>query len=169
MNKGIRGKGAIVAFTNILVPYDGSDHAKEALREAIKMVSGQAEASVHVAEVSAPPQDLVFSSFNQTGFGMGVSLVSKEDFADVVRERTEESDKRLEEDIADLVKDFTGNLTVEVIYGIYTVETIIETAERYECDLICMGSRGLGAIRGMLGSVSFGVLRNSDIPVLICK
>ena len=156
-----------MSFTNILVPYDGSDHAKEALREAMKM--GNTDASIHVAEISAPPQDLVFSSFNQTGFGMGVSLVSKEDFADAVQERTEESDKKLEADVADIVKDFKGNLTVEVIYGIYTVETIIETAQRYECDLICMGSRGLGAIRGMLGSVSFGVLRNSDIPVLVCK
>ena len=86
-----------------------------------------------------------------------------------MQERTEESDKKLEADVADIVKDFKGNLTVEVIYGIYTVETIIETAQRYECDLICMGSRGLGAIRGMLGSVSFGMLRNSDIPVLVCK
>ena len=151
-----------MSFTNILVPYDGSDHAKEALREAMKMVEGNTDASIHVAEISAPPQDLVFSSFNQTGFGMGVSLVSKEDFADAVQERTEESDKKLEADVADIVKDFKGNLTVEVIYGIYT-------AQRYECDLICMGSRGLGAIRGMLGSVSFGVLRNSDIPVLVCK
>ena len=149
-----------MSFTNILVPYDGSDHAKEALREAMKMVEGNTDASIHVAEIS---------SFNQTGFGMGVSLVSKEDFADAVQERTEESDKKLEADVADIVKDFKGNLTVEVIYGIYTVETIIETAQRYECDLICMGSRGLGAIRGMLGSVSFGVLRNSDIPVLVCK
>ena len=133
-----------MSFTNILVPYDGSDHAKEALREAMKMVEGNTDASIHVAEISAPPQDLVFSSFNQTGFGMGVSLVSKEDFADAVQERTEESDKKLEADVADIVKDFKGNLTVEVIYGIYTVETIIETAQRYECDLICMGSRGLG-------------------------
>jgi nucleotide-binding universal stress UspA family protein len=158
-----------VAYTNILVPYDGSDHAKEALREAIKMVSGNTEASIHVAEVSAPPQDLVLSSFNKTGFGNGVSLVSGEDFATAVKERTEEGDRALEEDVEDIVKNFEGNLTVEVIYGVYTVETIIETAERYDCDLICMGSRGLGAIRGMVGSVSFGVLRSSDIPVLICK
>ena len=75
-----------MSFTNILVPYDGSDHAKEALREAMKMVEGNTDASIHVAEISAPPQDLVFSSFNQTGFGMGVSLVSKEDFADAVQE-----------------------------------------------------------------------------------
>ncbi|MFR4802462.1 MAG: universal stress protein [Eggerthellaceae bacterium] len=32
-----------------------------------------------------------------------------------------------------------------------------------------MGSRGLGALRGILGSVSSYVLRNADVPVLIVK
>ncbi|MFR1638839.1 MAG: universal stress protein [Eggerthellaceae bacterium] len=32
------------------------------------------------------------------------------------------------------------------------------------CDLIVMGSRGLGALRGILGSVSSYVLRNADVP-----
>lgn len=42
-------------------------------------------------------------------------------------------------------------------------------AEEHDCDLIVMGRRGLGAIRGMLGSVSFGVLRATDVPVLTVK
>ncbi len=32
-----------------------------------------------------------------------------------------------------------------------------------------MGSRGLGAIKGMLGSVSTAVLHASPVPVLITK
>ena len=32
-----------------------------------------------------------------------------------------------------------------------------------------LGRRGLGALRGMLGSVSFGVLRSVDVPVLTVK
>ncbi len=158
-----------MAFTNILVPYDDSDHAKNALREAITLTNGDPAAQIHVLEVTAPPQDLVYSSINQTGFGMGVSLVSKEDFADVVEKRTEENDSELQREIADIVKDFPGQLSAEVVYGVYTVETIIDAAKEYRCDLIAMGSRGLGAIRGMIGSVSFGVLRSADIPVLIVK
>ena len=32
-----------------------------------------------------------------------------------------------------------------------------------------MRSRGLGVLRGMLGSVSYGVLRSAEIPVLVAK
>lgn len=41
-------------------------------------------------------------------------------------------------------------------------------SEELESDGI-MGRRGLGALRGMLGSVSFGVLRSVDVPVLTVK
>ena len=32
-----------------------------------------------------------------------------------------------------------------------------------------MGRRGLGALRGMLGSVSYGVLHSAEMPVLTVK
>ena len=32
-----------------------------------------------------------------------------------------------------------------------------------------MGRRGLGAFRGALGSVSYGILRATDVPVLTIK
>lgn len=158
-----------MGFKNILVPYDNSEHAKNALKEAISMASEDAEAVIHVVEIAAPPQDLVYSSINQTGFGMGVSVVSKGDFAEVVKERNEEQDKELQDSIADIVEGFPGTLTAEVIFGIYTIETIIDAVKHYGCDLIVMGSRGLGAIRGAIGSVSYGVLRSSDVPVLVVK
>ena len=78
-----------MSYKNILVPYDNSEHAKNALKEAIGLSEGVEGVAIHVVEVAAPPQDLVYSSINQTGFGMGVSLASQEDFAHVVEERNE--------------------------------------------------------------------------------
>lgn len=158
-----------MAFKNILVPYDGSEASQHALSEAIKLTNGSTEAEIHVVEVAAPPQDLVYSSINKSGFGMGVSLVSQKDFANILEERTEENDSKLQDAIDPLMSDFHGTLSAEVIYGVYTVNTITDTAEHYGCDLIAMGSRGLGAIRGAIGSVSFGVLHATDIPVLVVK
>ena len=153
-----------MGFKNILVPYDNSEHANNALKEAINMANENPEAKIHVVEVVAPPQDLVYSSINQT-----VSVVAKGDFAKVVEERNAEQDKELQDTIADVVEGFPGALTAEVVFGVYTIETIIETAKHYDCDLIVMGSRGLGAIRGAIGSVSYGVLRSAEIPVLVVK
>ena len=54
-----------------------------------------------------------------------------------------------------------------------TYEEVTEEASKAlhrEIDpLLSMGSRGLGALRGILGSVSSYVLRNADVPVLIVK
>lgn len=164
----LRGRFTM-SFKNILVPYDNSEHAKNALKEAIDLAKNIEGSSVHVVEVAAPPQDLVYSSINQTGFGMGVSVASQGDFAQVVEQRNEESDRKLQENITSLVEDYEGELTAEVVFGIYTIETIIDAAKHYDCDLIVMGSRGLGAIRGAIGSVSYGILRSADIPVLVVK
>ena len=49
------------------------------------------------------------------------------------------------------------------------VDGINDFAKEHGCDLIVMGSRGLDVLRGMLGSVSYGVLRSAEIPVLVAK
>ena len=37
------------------------------------------------------------------------------------------------------------------------------------CDLIIMGSRGQGGVKGFLGSVSYAVTKESPVTVLIAK
>ena len=48
-------------------------------------------------------------------------------------------------------------------------DQIVKYAQENGCGLIIMGSRGLGALRGMLGSVSSYVLREAQVPVLVVK
>ena len=85
----------------------------------------------------------------------------------------ERSDRELHDDVAGLLgKDMQGihaKLVIETRLAGSPVEGITNYAMDHRCDLIVMGRRGLGALRGMLGSVSYGVLRSADIPVLTVK
>jgi nucleotide-binding universal stress UspA family protein len=60
-------------------------------------------------------------------------------------------------------------LMIEIAYGTSPTTGILAYADSNECDVIVMGCRGLGALRGMIGSVSFAVLRSATVPVLIVK
>ncbi len=46
-------------------------------------------------------------------------------------------------------------------------KAILQAAEEHDADLIAIGSRGLGARRTALGSVSNGVLHGARVPVLV--
>jgi nucleotide-binding universal stress UspA family protein len=49
-------------------------------------------------------------------------------------------------------------------------QRIVEHAARTRCDLICMGSRGLGDLgKALLGSVATKVLNLAKVPVLLVK
>ncbi len=49
-------------------------------------------------------------------------------------------------------------------------ETIAQYAKEKRCDQICMGTRGLGRVSGMLlGSVTTKVIHLSDVPVVLVK
>ena len=51
-----------------------------------------------------------------------------------------------------------------------TADEIVAVADEVEADLIVVGSRGLGAVgRLILGTVSYGVLRQSRRPVLVVR
>ena len=48
-------------------------------------------------------------------------------------------------------------------------DSITAYADEGGYDCIVMGHRGLGAVRGMLGSVCYSVLHKTNVPVLIVK
>jgi nucleotide-binding universal stress UspA family protein len=95
--------------------------------------------------------------------------------AGLVRQAIEElvKDRRtvLEQAVARAAALFTSVRTVErqVAVG-RPVDEIVEAAARPDVDLVVVGARGLGTLeRVVLGSVSEGVLRHADRPVLIVK
>ena len=66
------------------------------------------------------------------------------------------------------MKDAPNEVTVKVVTG-KAHHAILNYAYDRECDLIVMGCRGLNAVLGMMGSVSYAVLRSAECPVFIVK
>lgn len=137
----------------ILVPVDGSDHSKEALKEAIKMAKAFS-AKILLLNVQ-PHYDTAHTKI----------FFSKEEIRSYAEELGEEVFKPYlplleEEGIPYEKKVEMGN----------PAERIVETAEKWKADYIVMGARGLGPLRGtLLGSVSYGVIHQASCPVLIVK
>ena len=73
----------------------------------------------------------------------------------------------------DELKEFAAPLgeraEVKLLRGSAPAELILRCAKDEGCDLIVMGSRGRGGVKGYLGSVSYAVVQGSPIAVLITK
>jgi nucleotide-binding universal stress UspA family protein len=68
---------------------------------------------------------------------------------------------------ADALRDAGVDANALLIKG-PIVETVLSEAKRFEADLLVVGSHGFGALYDLLvGSSSRGILRDTDIPVLV--
>lgn len=157
-------------FRNIMVPYDGSDHAKNALNYAIGLAVESSDTKVSV--VHAVPSGYMGSDFIGTEGaldGVPYGMMDYEEYQTVVKRVLDEAVSRVKESLDDSIAELGDRVVVEAVAGASAAEALSRYAEENDCDLIVMGRRGLGAIRGMLGSVSFGVLRSTEVPVLTVK
>ena len=75
--------------------------------------------------------------------------------------------KEVLDSLGDSIHD--ERITVEAVADTSPAEAIAKYAATHGADLIVMGRRGLVALRGMLGSVSYGVLHSAEMPVLTVK
>lgn len=134
----------------ILVPIDSSEIAERAMQEAIK-VNRFGEAEVHV---------LYVADINKLAINAYLS-------GNVLLEIGKAGERILNA----AVEKFPESMKVVKVYRTGDpAETITEYAKEINVDLIIMGSRGLGLVRGvLLGSVSKYVLERTKCPVLIVK
>ncbi|WP_246299864.1 universal stress protein [Sinorhizobium psoraleae] len=77
---------------------------------------------------------------------------------------------RIAEDAADVARSIgVGSVETRVEPGAYA-ETILKVAEEIGADLIVVGSRGLGRLRGMLvGSASQKIIQHAHCSVLVVR
>ena len=133
----------------ILVAFDGSTHALNAVKEAQKYQQLFPDAHVTLLKV------LKVSEAKDQCLDLSLS---------------EEEKKRIR--IQTIEKEITGllgNHTIDIVVG-EPATKIIDYIKEHTFDLVIMGNRGLTIIKKlMLGSVSHAVSTKVDVPVLIVK
>ncbi|SHH83250.1 universal stress protein [Pollutimonas bauzanensis] len=138
----------------ILVPVDGSESSSRAVRAAIKAVNEFGGATLHLLTVHPP-----IVSGNVKRF---FSVEAINDYY-----QDEGRNALLP---AKAILDEAGIAYTEEIAVGPVAQTIADYAKKKECDMIIMGTRGLGAVAGfVLGSVTTKVLGLVDIPVALIK
>ena len=135
---------------NILVPVDGSEGADRAIEKAVMLaqicnakLNFLYVANINQLAINAVLSDAILDSVTKAG---NVIL-----------------DRALEMVPAGIAKEsFSDTGSPAVV--------VLDFAETNDIDLIVMGSRGLGVVKGvLLGSVSQYVVEQSKCPVLVVK
>ncbi|MBA4451568.1 MAG: universal stress protein [Nitrosopumilaceae archaeon] len=135
---------------NILVPLDGSDYSKKALLQACDMAKNY-QANLILVYVVDKTRSLNLLDKNEY-----LKMLRK--FGEKVLIKGKETAQTKGMDVTTIMKE--GNVTNE----------IVKLAKNKKCNLIIVGSKGLGATaRFFLGSVSNKVANNSPCSVLIVK
>lgn len=157
-----------MAYKSIVVPYDGSDHAQAALKAASGIALGH-DTKVHVVNV-VPINIFPEVAATDPAAVVSPSYVTQKTYSELFDDTLLEIHEEMMGTIGDAFAELNDDqVTYEVIAHPSAVEGVIDYASDHECDLIVMGRRGLGALRGLLGSVSYGVIRATQIPVLTVK
>jgi nucleotide-binding universal stress UspA family protein len=139
-------------FNHILLGVDGSEHALRAAKTAADLARNMKSEILRivVAYDSVPP------------------YLGEPNMQTAITARMKEAEKVLQK-AAEVVGEIPGEVHTETLEG-PPAEAILDVANTRKCDLIVMGSRGLGRLTGLLiGSQSQKVVQNAPCPVLIVR
>ena len=137
----------------ILVPYDGSEQAQQAVRQAAHIARLQGATLMLLSVVDLNAEIAAFERVSMDGYDPAALK--------------EGAYKELAKILREVPADIRTNSVVELGSP---AEVIVETADDEGYDLVVMGSRGLGLFKGaLIGSVSQKVVEESKVPVMVVK
>lgn len=141
---------------NILLAFDGSENAQRALHYIIDFArDAPRPPEVHVLNVQQEP--VLYGEFVT---------------ADAVEELNQsflDKSKRTLEHAASALQSAGINFHTHAVLG-NVAEQVNDAVQRFGCDTVVMGTRGLGSFKGMLmGSVANRVIHEVSVPVLLVK
>ncbi len=143
-------------YDRILVPMDGSENAREALRVAARLAAP--DAAIHLLNVPELPP-----AVDPLGRWAGASSL------DADRERVEKDACRLLSRERDQAGGTEKGMPLAVRWG-GPASAIVEEAKKLGVDAIVMGSRGLSDLRGLaVGSVSHKVMHTAPCRVITVR
>jgi nucleotide-binding universal stress UspA family protein len=141
----------------LLICFDGSAHAKHAIR--------------HAARLPSAKDALVVTVWQPTAFLGGFAWSGEASMVDLVeldRAIAEDGGRVADEGVRIALEEGLSAEPMAVEANGPVWKTVTETADRNDAAVIVMGSRGLTGLRSMvLGSVSSAVVHHADRPVLV--
>ncbi|MEQ1668333.1 MAG: universal stress protein [Sulfuriferula sp.] len=137
-----------------LLPVDGSENSDRAVQYLIRMVEHCGAMDVHLMNVQPP------------FLYVEVLLKPRQEVIDTWTHKAGHDATRS----ACALLDAAGILyTLELVEG-EVAETLVRYAEQVQCDMIVMGTRGMGTVANLvLGSVATKVIHLTHIPVTLIK
>ena len=139
-------------FDKILLAVDGSEQALHAAKVAGDLVRSVKASELRIVIAYEPVP----------------AYLGEPNLQNTINARMNESQNTFQE-AESVVGEVPAEIHSELIEG-PIAEAIINVAETRNCDLIIMGSRGLGRLAGaLLGSNSQKVVSEAPCPVLIVK
>ena len=157
-------------YKNIMVAYDGSEPSTEALVVAKDMVGDDASATLHVVSViPIGAAGIGLDSPVQPVAGMSPVYTDLDTFNALLANAKEETLANMHQDVDGMLEGVACAVKFDAYAAVKPATGICEYAADNSVGMIVMGRRGLGALRAMLGSVSYAVLHECDIPVVTVK
>ena len=142
-------------YTRILVPLDGSEHAKQALSVACKLLNENASTLylLHVPEALSYTTTLVW----------GIGAVN----AEASLAEREKAGEQLLQQAAISAREQGAQNVQEIVTQGDPVRMILDTAKNVDVDAVVMGSRGLSDLGSVvIGSVSHKVSHSAKCCVI---